>query len=194
MESLRQVNVLVLAKLAEARGIKLDNRLSMKTLREQNRALHKEVANLQRQVSHLRKELDRHGRLLAEHQSKEQTYRLALNDAVRSGLTPLPFGVGQAFDVQIMPDMHKLAVASTCDYCHVITRATTWKRCGGCRSVSYCSAQCQRLDWPSHKQACRPSATARPNPVGSRSPTISSPEAATGAVADDGGSQSPTVS
>ena len=27
--------------------------------------------------------------------------------------------------------------------------------CGGCRCVSYCSAACQKTDWPTHKVACK---------------------------------------
>ena len=28
------------------------------------------------------------------------------------------------------------------------------KRCGRCKSVSYCSVECQRADWPGHKSSC----------------------------------------
>ena len=27
--------------------------------------------------------------------------------------------------------------------------------CGGCRAASYCSAECQRRDWPNHKVQCK---------------------------------------
>ncbi|CEP00886.1 unnamed protein product (mitochondrion) [Plasmodiophora brassicae] len=39
--------------------------------------------------------------------------------------------------------------------CSVCGRAmeTTW-RCGKCKSVNYCSADCQRADWPRHKPTC----------------------------------------
>ncbi|EJF62666.1 hypothetical protein DICSQDRAFT_154493 [Dichomitus squalens LYAD-421 SS1] len=30
------------------------------------------------------------------------------------------------------------------------------KRCGGCRAAMYCSRDCQRGDWPSHRPLCRP--------------------------------------
>ncbi|KAI8996668.1 hypothetical protein BD414DRAFT_434731 [Trametes punicea] len=29
------------------------------------------------------------------------------------------------------------------------------RRCGQCQSVSYCSPECQRADWPSHKPTCQ---------------------------------------
>ncbi len=28
------------------------------------------------------------------------------------------------------------------------------KRCSACKTVSYCSVECQRADWPSHKPSC----------------------------------------
>jgi hypothetical protein len=30
-----------------------------------------------------------------------------------------------------------------------------FKKCGGCRSVQYCSVKCQNEDWPKHKPFCR---------------------------------------
>ncbi|OCH86730.1 hypothetical protein OBBRIDRAFT_796890 [Obba rivulosa] len=37
----------------------------------------------------------------------------------------------------------------------VLCGAKTTSRCAQCQSVSYCGPECQRADWPSHKQACR---------------------------------------
>lgn len=36
------------------------------------------------------------------------------------------------------------------------------KRCGKCHRVFYCSVQCQRKDWKSHKEACNSSLQATP--------------------------------
>ena len=36
------------------------------------------------------------------------------------------------------------------------------KRCGKCHKVFYCSVQCQRKDWKSHKEACNSSLQATP--------------------------------
>ena len=35
------------------------------------------------------------------------------------------------------------------------TRAKPLRRCGRCKSISYCCKACQTHDWPSHKQSCR---------------------------------------
>jgi hypothetical protein len=32
----------------------------------------------------------------------------------------------------------------------------TFQRCGRCRVVPYCGAECQQLDWPTHSKLCRP--------------------------------------
>jgi hypothetical protein len=29
------------------------------------------------------------------------------------------------------------------------------KKCSGCEEVGYCSQQCQKLNWPDHKAACK---------------------------------------
>ncbi|KAJ7617871.1 hypothetical protein FB45DRAFT_932859 [Roridomyces roridus] len=48
-------------------------------------------------------------------------------------------------------------------------------RCSGCKSVSYCSQECQKRDWKTHKIQCRTS-TASPTPTPS---TSTSPSGAT---------------
>ncbi|KAF9485100.1 hypothetical protein BDN70DRAFT_890495 [Pholiota conissans] len=47
------------------------------------------------------------------------------------------------------------------DICHCCMRcnvrepvARSFKTCGKCHSVHYCSQECQKLDWPSHKERC----------------------------------------
>ena len=35
------------------------------------------------------------------------------------------------------------------------TAAARLLLCGGCRCVSYCSAACQKADWPTHKATCK---------------------------------------
>jgi hypothetical protein len=38
---------------------------------------------------------------------------------------------------------------------------TKLRLCEGCRAVSFCSKDCQRANWPSHKDTCKASAAAR---------------------------------
>ena len=38
-----------------------------------------------------------------------------------------------------------------CNKCHKIKKTN---RCSNCKSVYYCSVQCQKNDWTSHKYAC----------------------------------------
>lgn len=32
-------------------------------------------------------------------------------------------------------------------------------KCGGCKNITYCSQECQKLDWPKHKLTCKPTIT-----------------------------------
>ena len=43
-------------------------------------------------------------------------------------------------------------VSSKCAHC--TKTETSLKRCSKCRSVSYCSVECQRLHWPQHQSTC----------------------------------------
>ena len=42
---------------------------------------------------------------------------------------------------------------TTCGWCQTFGD-NTFKKCGGCRMVYYCSTECQRADWQQHKVAC----------------------------------------
>lgn len=39
--------------------------------------------------------------------------------------------------------------------CFIAGAPKAFKRCGACRKVYYCSANCQRADWGEHKKVCR---------------------------------------
>lgn len=40
-----------------------------------------------------------------------------------------------------------------CNFCHKISPIVKW--CGKCRSIKYCSQECQKEDWDDHKTYCR---------------------------------------
>ena len=148
VENLREVNRLLVAKLLSTR------QQHQQQLRDKNRALKDRVAGLQREVARLRKDLHRHEQLLKEHQEKESAYRYFLPEVMAS-----PYPDGQPFDVQVFnPTPGRLVVhtcKTVCGFCHLITEQATYKRCGRCRSISYCNTECQRRDWNGHRQVCR---------------------------------------
>ncbi|RPA82218.1 hypothetical protein BJ508DRAFT_375909 [Ascobolus immersus RN42] len=39
--------------------------------------------------------------------------------------------------------------------CKVCTKTEGLKTCNGCKHISYCSRECQKIDWPSHKPTCK---------------------------------------
>ena len=48
-----------------------------------------------------------------------------------------------------------LVTATRCSGCNQSGRR--YKACGGCNSVWYCSRDCQRAHWPTHKRECQAS-------------------------------------
>lgn len=57
--------------------------------------------------------------------------------------------------VKTRPDDKSEAVCSHCGrQANVEMGATPLLRCGGCKSTRYCSADCQKGDWVSHKKKC----------------------------------------
>lgn len=55
-------------------------------------------------------------------------------------------------DVKLKQEKSAESKERTCDVCH---KENSTKRCGGCKNRTYCSVDCQRLDWPTHKHNCR---------------------------------------
>ena len=45
--------------------------------------------------------------------------------------------------------------------CKVCSNPASRQLCGRCHKVSYCSIDCQRKDWPTHKNLCKPSENKR---------------------------------
>lgn len=48
-------------------------------------------------------------------------------------------------------ELYKPYDSKTCNLCQKPRSA----KCGACKGVGYCSAECQKADWPAHKQNCR---------------------------------------
>ncbi|KAG6832746.1 hypothetical protein H0H87_000595 [Tephrocybe sp. NHM501043] len=52
--------------------------------------------------------------------------------------------------------MHKQRGYRICDQCGVAeTPAAKFRLCGGCMTTQYCSPDCQKSHWPSHKTICQ---------------------------------------
>ena len=41
-----------------------------------------------------------------------------------------------------------------CDRCNKILERTSLMLCSRCKSIQYCSVECQHADWPGHKKMC----------------------------------------
>jgi len=61
--------------------------------------------------------------------------------------------------IHVLTNFFNLASTTSCcaveeKHCICCGRLTNLKRCGKCKTVSYCSLVCQKKMWPSHKIAC----------------------------------------
>ncbi|KAI0278927.1 hypothetical protein BGY98DRAFT_971218 [Russula aff. rugulosa BPL654] len=52
---------------------------------------------------------------------------------------------------------HRQRGVRVCDTCGTVEQPTIkpFRLCGGCMTTNYCSQDCQRKHWPSHKQICQ---------------------------------------
>lgn len=70
--------------------------------------------------------------------------------------------------------LHSLHMASVLKPPCVVCKTPSVTRCSRCKVVHYCSAACQRKDWPSHKIACTPSTVPSSSSSKGTPPTSSS--------------------
>jgi hypothetical protein len=58
--------------------------------------------------------------------------------------------------MSIVPDALTVPHCSHCNKSQAEGKGDAFKKCGGCKQVYYCSAECQKNDWKEHKSACKP--------------------------------------
>jgi len=55
---------------------------------------------------------------------------------------------------QLKKSWGKKFIETLCDGCHKASLLDNLKKCGNCKTVSYCSRECQKADWKAHKPRC----------------------------------------
>lgn len=82
-----------------------------------------------------------------------------INDVTHAFVIGL--GVGQfakppeVRDLRDVNEFSKQDIKVTCNYCRTVELVkNAHKRCSRCKGVRYCSAKCQKDDWPTHKKLC----------------------------------------
>ena len=80
------------------------------------------------------------------------------------------FPVSQLPPIQQDPNMSSTSTNLSCARCHTSEQhlAQPLKRCRACRTIQYCSQECQRSDWPQHKHHCRQTGGAETGPERTR--------------------------
>jgi hypothetical protein len=71
-------------------------------------------------------------------------------------------------------DKNEYCKTNCCNYCGNPATLT----CQKCLQVKYCSKDCQRLDWPTHRGVCRAPASAPAAPAAPAAPSAAAPSAA----------------
>lgn len=58
----------------------------------------------------------------------------------------------RTFSERMGAEIKRLPDAKTCSICDKLVAQVQY--CSGCRKMAYCSRDCQKLDWPTHKATC----------------------------------------
>jgi hypothetical protein len=77
------------------------------------------------------------------HENMGEERSIKSKEFMKTRIDKLPLSRGEIVDKKI----HK------CNLCRTESIHIT-KKCGACRKVYYCSASCQKLNWPYHKMKC----------------------------------------
>jgi len=78
-----------------------------------------------------------------------------------------------------VPQNIDMSLYKKCEFCHrpeddeaiaswnigkAVVPTVKFRYCSRCRLVSYCSKECQRMDWPDHRLACSEDSTSKESP------------------------------
>lgn len=67
-------------------------------------------------------------------------------------------------DAQSQSNIHDVNANAVKIKCRACGKVDATKRCSRCKSVYYCSVECQKFDWSNHKQHCCENTPQTPNP------------------------------
>ena len=80
---------------------------------------------------------------------------LKVKDAMNGCTSTIAKYIAKRIPCKCLEGMHrKKHRTGICDWCHARRRTKTLLLCSGCTQMQYCSAECQRSDWPRHKELC----------------------------------------
>ena len=74
---------------------------------------------------------------------------------VQSDLNKLSAEAAVEHSSSLLKDCEDSDIHVECARCLKRGSQTELRPCAGCKSFSYCSKDCQRSDWPSHKRLCK---------------------------------------
>lgn len=63
--------------------------------------------------------------------------------------------IGYIHKGKLYTDLDKPFRGKECGHCRAVKTAKELRVCSGCKTFVYCSTDCQKADWPTHKSVCR---------------------------------------